>query len=41
MGPSGALDSVVKFAAVELGWDLRMRVWQRLAEQWENNKGGP
>lgn len=41
MGPSGALDSVVQFAAVELGWDLRTRVWQRLAEQWENNKGGP
>lgn len=40
MGPSGALDSVVAFAAAELGWDLRMRVWQRLARQWENNKGG-
>jgi tetraacyldisaccharide 4'-kinase len=40
MGPSGALDSVVQFAAVELGWDLRTRVWQRLAGEWENNKGG-
>ncbi|MFP4482706.1 MAG: tetraacyldisaccharide 4'-kinase [Thermovirgaceae bacterium] len=40
MGPSGALDSVVQFAAAELGWDLRTRVWQRLARHWENNKGG-
>ncbi|MGC9490028.1 MAG: tetraacyldisaccharide 4'-kinase [Thermovirgaceae bacterium] len=40
MGPSGALDSVVQYAATELGWDLRTRVWQRLAAEWGNNKGG-
>ncbi len=40
MGPSGALDSVVKYAAAELGWELRTRVWQRLAREWENNRGG-
>ena len=37
MGPSGALDSVVQFAAAELGWDLRIQVWEKLARQWENN----
>jgi tetraacyldisaccharide 4'-kinase len=37
MGPSGALDSVVQFAAAELGWDLRMKVWEKLTRQWENN----
>jgi len=40
MGPSGALDSVVQYAATELGWDLRTRVWQRLAGEWGNDKGG-
>ena len=39
LGGPGALDSVVEFAASEMGWDLRCRVYDRLREAWSASPG--
>jgi tetraacyldisaccharide 4'-kinase len=34
LGGPGALDRVVEYAALRMGWDLRVRLYERLAGQW-------
>jgi tetraacyldisaccharide 4'-kinase len=39
LGGPGALDKVVEYAASRMGWELRVRLYETLAERWGASEG--